>query len=197
VKTVTPDRQATDKRQAILDSALALFVEQGFHATSTASIARAAGVATGTLFHHFPSKEALLASLFLGIKQEFADYLLQHTGRSGILKQDANDLWQAAIDWSLAQPPKQAFFQQYSQAPGLDPTIRAQAMHEILGFIGELIAQGQQAGLLADYPLELMLENCHGQYLAATRFFVDRPELGRDDNYRQASFELFWRAMRP
>ena len=46
-----------DKKQAILDTALTLFVSQGFYATSTASIAKTAGVATGTLFHHFASKK--------------------------------------------------------------------------------------------------------------------------------------------
>lgn len=61
------------KKQAILETALQLFVSQGFHGTSTATIAREAGVATGTLFHHFPSKEQLLEQLFLGVKQEFAE----------------------------------------------------------------------------------------------------------------------------
>lgn len=100
----------TDKRQAILDTALALFVSQGFHGTSTASIAKQAGVATGTLFHHFPSKEALMESLFLTIKQEFADALLLNTHKGSDLKHNALQLWQSAIDWSLDNPVKQLFF---------------------------------------------------------------------------------------
>ncbi|NMH64901.1 TetR/AcrR family transcriptional regulator [Shewanella salipaludis] len=199
----------TDKRQAILDSALSLFVEQGFHASSTASIARNAGVATGTLFHHFPSKDALLECLFLEIKQEFADAILagyrSGTGPSGIpqteesqgmsLQRAANLLWQSAIDWGLQHPQKQAFFQQYAMSPAIAAPVRAQAMNLILGFIGQLIGQGQRQGLIADYPLALMLENCQGQYLAASRFFLDNPQLGKDESHRQASFALFWRAM--
>lgn len=185
----------TDKKQAILDTALALFVRQGFHGTSTASIAKGAQVATGTLFHHFASKEALMESLFLGIKQEFADFLLADQQVSQDLRQAASTLWNRAIDWSLAQPLKQQFFQQYSMSPEIAPQIRDQAMHGILGFIGQLLRQGQTSGTFADYPVALMLENCHGQYLAATRFFLDNPEFGQDECYRQASFELFWRAM--
>ncbi|MBW2185312.1 MAG: helix-turn-helix transcriptional regulator, partial [Deltaproteobacteria bacterium] len=41
-----------EKRKQILGSALELFAEQGFRGTSTAEIAKHAGVATGTLFHH-------------------------------------------------------------------------------------------------------------------------------------------------
>ncbi|MCH1929750.1 TetR/AcrR family transcriptional regulator [Shewanella sp. A25] len=187
----------TDKRQAILNTALALFVSQGFHGTSTASIAKQAGVATGTLFHHFPTKEALMESLFLTIKQEFADSLLSKVTEDGDLKQNAEQLWQSAIDWSMAHPDKQLFFQQYSMSPMLSLSVREQAMNGILGFISQLIEKGQTSGLISQYPIELMLENCHGQYLAATRFFIDNPQLGKDKNYREASFALFWKAMKP
>ncbi|SIR29422.1 TetR/AcrR family transcriptional regulator [Shewanella morhuae] len=190
-----PIKTKTDKRQAILDTALALFVSQGFHGTSTASIAKQAGVATGTLFHHFPSKEALMECLFLTIKQEFANALLLNAQQGSNLKHNAKQLWQSAIDWSLENPIKQLFFQQYSMSPMIAKNVRDQAMNSILGFISELIKQGQMIGLIAHYPVELMLENCHGQYLAATRFFIDNPHLGRDNQYRNASFELFWKAM--
>ena len=50
-------------RQQILDAAGRLFAEKGFEATTTRDIARAAGIASGTLFNYFPSKEALLACL--------------------------------------------------------------------------------------------------------------------------------------
>ncbi|MGL5975525.1 MAG: TetR/AcrR family transcriptional regulator, partial [Aeromonas sobria] len=46
----------TDKRRQILDAALALCAEDGLQGAATARIAKAAGVANGTLFHHFPSK---------------------------------------------------------------------------------------------------------------------------------------------
>ncbi|MFL6151367.1 MAG: TetR/AcrR family transcriptional regulator [Ornithinibacter sp.] len=47
-------------RQALLESALALFAEQGYDATTTAAIARRAGVSEMTLFRHFATKDALL-----------------------------------------------------------------------------------------------------------------------------------------
>ncbi|MEL4241266.1 TetR/AcrR family transcriptional regulator [Shewanella xiamenensis] len=194
--TDTDTKPMTDKRQAILDTALSLFVSQGFHATSTASIAKQAGVATGTLFHHFPTKEVLMESLFLTIKQEFANALLLNIKEGNDLKEHAEILWQSAIDWSIDNPIKQLFFQQYSMSPMIAAPIREQAMNSILGFIAQLIKKGQLMGLIAHYPIELMLENCHGQYLAATRFFIDNPESGRDQHYRDASFALFWKALR-
>ena len=47
-------------RQRILETARRLFHEQGFHATGISTILREADVNSGSLYHYFPSKEALL-----------------------------------------------------------------------------------------------------------------------------------------
>jgi TetR/AcrR family transcriptional regulator, transcriptional repressor for nem operon len=52
-----------DTRNRILEVAFRLFHEQGFHATSVATILREAGVNSGSLYHFFPSKEALLEAV--------------------------------------------------------------------------------------------------------------------------------------
>lgn len=183
------------KKQTIMNTALTLFVSQGFYATSTASIAKQAGVATGTLFHHFPSKEALMIQLFLDTKHEFADHLRQRLVQSNDLRSDVKQLWFSAIDWGIDNPEKQSFFQQYSMSPCIDIEIREEAMTSILGFLAKMLEIGKQQGLLADYPQALMLESCHGQYLAASRFFIDHPELWKDEKHREASFSLFWQAL--
>jgi AcrR family transcriptional regulator len=56
-------QQATLRREQILETALRLFAEQGFAATSTRQIARAIGVTEGLIFHYFPSKEALFSAI--------------------------------------------------------------------------------------------------------------------------------------
>lgn len=53
-----PDAQGT--RERLLATAFRLFHEQGYHATGVATILREAGVNAGSLYHFFPSKEALL-----------------------------------------------------------------------------------------------------------------------------------------
>lgn len=54
-------REAT--RRKILESAQDLFRTTGFEATTTRDIAKASGIATGTLFNYFPTKEAIVATL--------------------------------------------------------------------------------------------------------------------------------------
>lgn len=50
-------------RERILEVATRLFQTDGWHVTTTRSIAVAAGIATGTLFNYFPAKEAIAATL--------------------------------------------------------------------------------------------------------------------------------------
>ncbi|MGB7156660.1 MAG: TetR/AcrR family transcriptional regulator [Tepidisphaeraceae bacterium] len=50
-------------RETILRTARRLFAENGYEATRTRDIARAAGIASGTLFNYFQTKEAIVACL--------------------------------------------------------------------------------------------------------------------------------------
>jgi AcrR family transcriptional regulator len=53
----------TETRQRILQAATRLFKSEGWHETTTRGIAVGAGIATGTLFNYFPTKEAIAAEL--------------------------------------------------------------------------------------------------------------------------------------
>lgn len=57
-------RRTGDKRDRILDAAVKVFARTGFHATRVSDVAKAAGVADGTIYLYFASKEELLVSLF-------------------------------------------------------------------------------------------------------------------------------------
>jgi AcrR family transcriptional regulator len=58
------ERKRLQTREAIEASALALFAERGFEATTLAQVARAAGLALSTVTHHFATKAGLGAALF-------------------------------------------------------------------------------------------------------------------------------------
>jgi AcrR family transcriptional regulator len=59
---VTAETKAAT-RQRIVEAAQQLFAEKGFEASTTRDLADAAGIASGTLFNYFATKEAILASL--------------------------------------------------------------------------------------------------------------------------------------
>jgi len=59
-----PRTRTDDKRQRILDAAVRVFARKGYFASRVADVAKAAGIADGTVYLYFKSKEDVLVSLF-------------------------------------------------------------------------------------------------------------------------------------
>ena len=69
-------KEAEVRREEILDAAEKLFAAKGFDNTSTGDILDAVGIARGTLYYHFKSKEDILD----GVIQRITDRLMQDAG---------------------------------------------------------------------------------------------------------------------
>ena len=60
-------RPTAQRREEILDAAHTLFTTKGFQPTTMEDILKVVGIAKGTLYYHFPSKEQILRALVLRI----------------------------------------------------------------------------------------------------------------------------------
>lgn len=65
------DMSPEERRQHVIDCARDLFIEQGYSATSTAMIAKAADIAEMTLFRYFPHKRDLFLAVILPVLNVF------------------------------------------------------------------------------------------------------------------------------
>ncbi len=63
--TEEPHPKGEHTRQAVLEAAYELFLDQGYAATSMRQVAAKAGLALGGIYNHFPSKEAIFAELVI------------------------------------------------------------------------------------------------------------------------------------
>jgi AcrR family transcriptional regulator len=108
------------RRQAILDAALACFSEVGYEQTTLADIRHRAGASTGSIYHHFGSKEQIAAALYLeGVQQSqnagLTALLQTRTARTGVAAQV-----NAYIDWVVAHPAMARFLFAMRHAPFMD-----------------------------------------------------------------------------
>jgi AcrR family transcriptional regulator len=71
-------RKKDAKRAAMMQAALRVFAEKGYHAATIRDIVDAAGVAVGTFYFYFPDKE----TLFIYLYEETAEFLLQAVGQA-------------------------------------------------------------------------------------------------------------------
>ena len=72
MRTVDPKKHQA-RRTHIIQSAVALFASKGFADTTTSDICRAAGISTGSLFHYFPSKQAVFYGIWELDRTEWED----------------------------------------------------------------------------------------------------------------------------
>ena len=67
-------------RQRLIRTALELFTARGYHDTTTAQIAKKAGIAEGTIYRHFASKQQLFNEMYRAA-QRWATKIVQETTR--------------------------------------------------------------------------------------------------------------------
>jgi AcrR family transcriptional regulator len=70
-------------RQALMDAALAVFVERGFARATTREIARRAGLSEGTMYRHFTDKYELFHQVFLSLVLDTGKELKRLPERAG------------------------------------------------------------------------------------------------------------------
>ena len=81
------------KRTQIMQVALELFIEQGFHGTSVQMIASRAGVATGSLYRYFHGKEELIRQLYRMSLEMMVDKLYSGVDLNQINFSTYRQLW--------------------------------------------------------------------------------------------------------
>jgi AcrR family transcriptional regulator len=68
-------KEAAERRQEILDTALTILLEKGYEKTSVKDIVSTVGVAQGLFYYYFPSKEDMVHELCLQLVESYSAYL--------------------------------------------------------------------------------------------------------------------------
>lgn len=167
------------KKQKILETALTLFVENGISETSTAEIAKEAGVATGTLFHHFKNKHRLVEALYLSLKQDLVAALASEVALENI--NQGQLFWLDAIKWGLYKPHAFRFFEIYYASPWLSHQYRDSVLLSVFSFLHDFVIEQQRAGLFVNLPSEYILIRIQQAVLDTTRYIINNPEYNNNE----------------
>ncbi|HTX61745.1 MAG TPA: TetR/AcrR family transcriptional regulator [Methanobacterium sp.] len=179
-----------EKEKKILEASLKLFVEKGFHGTSTAEIAKTAGVATGTLFHYFKTKEELINRLYLYTKESMFSQMVEQFEEDKTLKKNLKHIWSKFIYFSIKNPYKFQFILIFHTSPYITSLTKEQLETQTDALFG-IYKKGIQDKELKKVPFEIIIEYFWGNIVSTINYFNKYPEKLRDENLDQA-FELFW-----
>ncbi len=196
----SPARPVADKREALLAAALRLIARSGLHATPTSAVAREAGVAAGTLYLYFPSKEALVNALYLALEGEQHRAAMSGVDAPGVDVDDPRaPLWRAwhgLARWHLDHPEATRVLQQLRGSGILTAETRAaeqRAREDGLARFEEAIAAGQ----LRDLPVRAFWALYAGPIFALAEAAEQGEALAVTDAMLRETFDGVCRAVLP
>lgn len=178
------------KEQKILDTALRLFVEDGFQGTPTSKIAKEAGVANGTLFHYFATKETLIKELYIHVKNELNHYLFSKIDPNDDIKTNTKKVFTNAIHWCLANPAKFHFTHQVYFSPHVTK-IPAEVVQEQTKMHTNLIETAKAQGLLKPMPTDLIFSLVNSHMIGIYQYILAQPETQQSEIIEQG-FDMLW-----
>src|SRR4030088_2181260 len=162
--------KSEDKRNAILSAAIQVFAERGLGAP-TAAISTAAGIAEGSLFTYFKTKDELINALYREFKLELADSMMSGFPRKRSVRHRLEHVWNGYLQWGVSNPDQQKVLRQIqvwggltqeSKQAGFAPFTEIQRMTEdaVTQPIYKDVPQtfiGAALGALAEMTMEFMM----------------------------------------
>lgn len=185
-----------NKQNVLLKAALNLFVEFGFHGTPTSKIAQKAGVANGTLFHYYKTKDELIVALYIGIKTRLGASMYGSINETMSYEEIIKTIYHATLTWALANRTEFNFIQQFHTSPFISLLSKEEIAKQAQQHL-EIIAKGIKKKQLKELPVELLytLISSHTfgvyQYLTTSKFSITKQK-----KIITESFELIWKMIK-
>jgi AcrR family transcriptional regulator len=160
----SPRTPSPGRRDDILAAALTLFVERGFDGTSVPAVARAAGLAAGSIYRHFDSKETLVNELYRRCKTALMSGLMTDFPFGASPREQFHVFWTRLGTFAAAHPTALAFLELNHHAAYLDRhsiALESDSLRPIHAFVD----QARGAGVIKDVPTEALMALVWGSFV--------------------------------
>lgn len=163
--------KTSDKRSDIMQAALGLIAEQGFHGAPMAEIAERAGVAAGTIYRYFENKDVLITELHRELEDKIMVDLQEDYPSGSPLRERFLCLNQRLLRYFIEHPLHFRYMEQYFNSPfGI-------TMHrdKLLGKSGnpdllrEIFEEGISRQILKDFPVVILFSLAFGPMIILMR----------------------------
>jgi AcrR family transcriptional regulator len=182
--------KSEEKRNAILDAATRVFAERGLTAAPTSEISKQAGVAEGTLFTYFETKDDLLNALYREIKLELADAIMSDFPRKKNVRTRLRHVWDRYANWGIANAKERKVLAQLQVSEVLTKESRDAGGAPFVEFQIMIRDAIEQRVFRNDVPVELISKSLAALVEATIDLTVSNPS--KANNYRDSGFQMFW-----
>ncbi len=180
-----------DRAAAVRGAVVRLVAERGFHGASMGAVAKEAGVATGTAYVHYASKEELVHATYLDVKRSLMEAAASAVDPESSPREQFEQMWRAAYDHLAEDPRRARFLAQVDSSP-----FAAAAHERSLAAGGDPVMAVLEAAQLVEaftpLPLRVLYDLALGPVL---RLVAAGEEL--EPSHLPLLVEACWRAVTP
>lgn len=158
-------RDAADKKQRIMETAIKLISKKGYHGATTALIAKKAGVSQGLIFHYFKNKEGLFFSILEDASKKFQVEIKKNThSECDILKKIEN----VALTYSeIVENHEELFIILLRQITGSGLDLRKEKLNKLtltepIKLFREILEEGVKQEVIRDIDLDVATSSFFG-----------------------------------
>ncbi|PLX23603.1 MAG: hypothetical protein C0599_04160 [Salinivirgaceae bacterium] len=188
-------RQKDDiKREKILDAARQLVINTGFTSLRMAEVAQKAGVATGTLYTYYKSKEALINDAYITTKKEIIELLTDPVHIEQTTYLTLKNVWMAYFYFCHKNPDKMLFVEQFIYSGYIDETI-IEKVDEGLYEVFKYVEKGQKEGIIKNAPIELLQAQIQAPIHDIIKL-IHKKQIKLTKNYIDSCFQMTWDALK-
>jgi AcrR family transcriptional regulator len=188
------------RKEAIIQAAVDLFAERGFHATSTSEVAAQAGVSEGIIFYYFKNKEGILVELLGRVFGEYLEELRRVSGEAASGMQALENM--IGLHFSMVRDKAKLIMLLVRDFPaslttGASPHSQAinEQMAQINGVFTQVLQRGGQDGSLRPCAVAETVHIVRSLLNGATR--MNLLGLARGQDLSAEALEFCRRALAP
>jgi AcrR family transcriptional regulator len=181
----------TDKRAAIVKTALILFTQRGFHGTPTSVISRGAGVSTGTLFLYFPTKNDLINAIYFEAKERMGLAACEGYQEEKGIRNRVKRVWSNVIRWGVDHPEEFLFIAQFHSSPFISDITQEQAFKSF-EFLSDVMNDGVRRGDLKNVDKRFAIDMLYSANSAVVRSVLQQGTVKNLDDMIDQSFDIVW-----
>ena len=183
--------KSQEKRNAILAAAIELIAEQGL-SVPTSQIAHVAGVAEGTLFTYFETKDRLLNDLYVELKLEELQEMMRDYPVHASLQDRARHFWDTYVGFGITHPSHYKVVAQLSISDHIHEQTRRLG-REGYEALSAMLQECFTCGALKDQPSEFGIALLLSMMNMTIEFILQHPS--EADRFCDAGFTAFWNAV--
>lgn len=179
-------------KEKLIKSALKLFAKKGIDKTSTREITSAVGLAEGTLYRHFKSKQELIDSTYLEIKKDIFVGVEDRIDPEESVEKNVKHIARHIITYFLKNYDAMIFMDAMERDPKFSPGINKE-LEEILKPANSIIIKWIKDGELKNVDTELITSVYWDLIIRITRYCESKKIKKVKDSYVDIIWEVIKR----